>query len=64
MKSELYEELKVGQKVSLIIPMFNLADYCTYCLESVLSQTYKNIEVIIVDDGSTDATLEICRKVF
>lgn len=52
----------MGQKVSLVIPMYNLAEYCTYCLESVLSQTYKNLEVIIIDDGSTDTTLEICRK--
>lgn len=46
--------------ISVIIPVFNVKDYLTECLESVVNQTYKNLEIIIVDDGSTDGSSEIC----
>lgn len=48
-------------KVSIIIPVYNVERYLRLCLESVLSQTYKNIEVILVNDGSTDKSSDICR---
>lgn len=48
--------------VSLIIPVYNTGKFIRCCLESVLAQTYNNIEVILVDDGSTDNSLSICQE--
>jgi len=48
--------------ISIIIPAFNAAICLERCLESVFGQTHKNYEVIVIDDGSTDATTEILRK--
>jgi len=48
--------------VSVIVPIYNTEEYLSFCLESILNQTYKNIEVILVDDGSTDKSPEICRE--
>ena len=47
-------------KVSIIVPIYNIEDYIERCLESLLSQTLKNIEIICVDDGSTDSSGDIC----
>ena len=48
--------------VSVIIPVFNVSDYLEKCVLSVIKQTYKNIEIILVDDGSTDQSGIICDK--
>lgn len=48
--------------LSIIIPVYNTAKYLDRCLESVLKQTYKSLEIICVDDGSTDASSEILEK--
>lgn len=47
---------------SIIIPVYNVREYLDDCLKSILNQTYKNYEVILVDDGSTDGSAEICDK--
>ena len=46
--------------ISFVIPVYNVEKYLHKCVESVLAQTYDNIEVILVDDGSTDKSSEIC----
>lgn len=47
-------------KVSIIIPIYNVKDYLDRCLTSVINQTYDNLEIILVDDGSTDGSSKIC----
>lgn len=49
-------------KVSVIIPVYNTEKYLRQCLDSVVNQTLKEIEIICVDDGSTDSSLEILRE--
>ncbi len=46
--------------VSIVIPVYNVEKYLDRCVQSVINQTYKNLEIILVDDGSTDASPEIC----
>ncbi len=48
--------------VSVIIPVFNVRPYLVEALDSVISQTYTNLEIIIIDDGSTDGSGEICDE--
>ncbi len=50
------------QKVSIIIPTYNSSSYLSGAVDSVLSQTYKNNEVIVVDDGSTDRTKQLIQE--
>lgn len=49
-------------KISIIIPVYNVEPYIRKCLDSVINQTYKNLEVICVDDGSTDNSGKICDE--
>lgn len=48
--------------ISVIIPMYNASRFIKRCISSILNQTYKNFELLIINDGSTDNSLEICNK--
>ncbi len=50
----------LDEKVSIVIPVYNVEKYIVKCVSSVMNQTYSNIEIILVDDGSTDKSGEIC----
>ena len=47
--------------ISIIVPIYNSENYIKKCLDSILAQTYSNLEVILIDDGSTDNSYNICK---
>ena len=55
-------EFKIMVKVSIGIPIYNVSEYLHQCLNSVLSQTFTDFEVILVDDGSTDDSFRIFQE--
>lgn len=48
--------------VSIIVPVYNVQFYLSYCLDSLIMQTYKNIEIVLINDGSTDESLKVCKS--
>lgn len=54
--------MEENEKISLIVPVYNVEKYLEKCVNSILKQTYKNLEIILVDDGSRDKSAEICDK--
>ena len=52
----------MGDLISIIIPVYKVERYLDRCIESIVNQTYKNLEIILVDDGSPDNCPEICDK--
>lgn len=50
------------EKLSIIIPVYNVEDFLEESILSVLNQTYKNLEILLINDGSTDNSLKICKK--
>ena len=49
-------------KVSVIVPIYNADKYLKECIESLLNQTYTNLEIICLNDGSTDSSTKICKE--
>ena len=52
----------MGAKISVIVPIYNVEKYLGECIESIINQTYKNLEIILIDDGSTDNSYKICEQ--
>lgn len=52
----------MNHKISVIVPVYNAENYVSRCIESVLDQTYCNWQMILIDDGSKDKSLEICQR--
>ena len=48
--------------ISIIIPVYNCENYLERCIQTVMNQTYKNIEILLINDGSTDNSLQICER--
>ena len=55
------KEIKM-RRFSVVIPVYNVEKYLGYCLDSILGQTYQDFEIILVNDGSTDSSADICRQ--
>ena len=52
----------MGEKISVIVPVYNVEQYLEKCVESIINQTYKNLEIILVNDGSTDNSGKLCDE--
>lgn len=52
----------MNELVSIVVPIYNTEQYIPKCIESLINQTYKNLEIILIDDGSTDNSFNICKK--
>ena len=50
------------EKISIIVPVYNVEAYLERCVESILSQTYTNFELLLINDGSTDASGYLCDQ--
>ena len=53
---------KTEYLISIIVPVYNRASLISGCIESILCQTYRNFQLILIDDGSTDRSLSVCRE--
>lgn len=50
------------KEVSVIVPIYNAHKYLKRCIRSILDQTYENLDIVLIDDGSQDNSLEICKR--
>ena len=50
----------MGDKISIIVPVYNVKEYLERCVNSIINQTYSNLEIFLIDDGSTDGSGELC----
>ena len=61
MGNSIHDE-KPESKVSIIIPVYNTEEYLPQCLDSLVQQTLEDVEILVVDDGSTDGSLQIAKS--
>ena len=54
--------MKANELISVIVPIYNVEKYLENCVNSILNQTYDNLEIILVDDGSPDRCPKLCDK--
>lgn len=54
--------MKEKPLISIIVPIYNVESYVEECIQSIIKQTYKNLDIILIDDGSKDSSGEICEK--
>lgn len=59
---KLTEKTQILPLISIIVPVYNVQDYVGECVESLCRQTYTNLEIVLVDDGSTDGSAEVCDE--
>ena len=52
----------MNELISIVVPVYNVRQYIEKCIDSIINQTYKNLEIILVDDGSTDGSGELCDE--
>jgi len=52
----------MNEKITVIVPVYNVEHYLDKCLDSLINQTYKNLEIIVINDGSTDNSLEVIKE--
>lgn len=62
MKSGECREAEKEPLISVIVPVYNIMDYLSRCVQSLRQQTYRNLEILLVDDGSTDGTGQLCDR--
>lgn len=55
--------MKENVKISIVVPVYNLQDYIEHCISSILTQTHQNLEILIVDDGSTDDSRNLINRI-
>ena len=52
----------MNDKISIIVPIYNVEIYLKECLDSIINQTYNNLEILLINDGSTDNSYKICNE--
>ena len=52
-------EVNIEPLISVVVPVYNIEAYLPHCLDSIMNQTYQNIEIVLMDDGSTDLSGQI-----
>ena len=62
LNNQLQNPPTLDKSIGVVIPIYNVAPYLKECLDSVINQTYKNLHVVLVNDGSTDGSLEIAKE--